>query len=291
MCVQKQIDVIYTYWCTQATLAAVRVKDKYPQMKVVTRFHGYDLYNERTEELWQPYRLEIALKCDKLIFACQAGEAYFQNHWRCNGKTMVSYLGCRQMQPVTRRENRTLCLVSCSNLIPLKRVDYIVDALAAVPDSLQVQWHHLGDGSERQVLEECAWKKLGELCHIKWKFHGFIPNEQINAVYDQIGAELFITTSSTEGGVPVSIQEAFAMGIPAVATCVGGIPDLVEDGCNGFLLPENPEISEVSQAIVRYASLPAEKKAEMSCAARKKWQEMCNARENACRLVQILIDL
>lgn len=288
MCVQKQIDLIYTYWCTQATLAAVRVKEKYPQIKVVTRFHGYDLYNERTEELWQPYRREIAQKCDKLIFACQSGQEYFQDHWQCDGKNLVSYLGCPRMQLVPRKQDQPFCLVSCSNLISLKRVEYIIDALAVLPNSVQVQWHHFGDGPQRQSLEERAGEKLGELRNIQWKFHGSILNEQINAAYDQLGTELFITTSSTEGGVPVTIQEAFAMGIPAIGTAVGGIPELVVDGHTGYLLPENPEISQVSEAILKFAALSSEEKQKMSGNARKMWQEKCDAEKNACRFTQML---
>lgn len=287
LCVEKQIDLIYTYWCTQATLAAVRVKEKYPQIKVVTRFHGYDLYNERTEELWQPYRREIAQKCDKLIFACQLGQEYFKDHWQTNGEDFVSFLGCTHMQLVRRKQDQPFCLVSCSNLVSLKRVEYIIDALAHLPNSVQVQWHHFGDGPERQSLEEIAGKKLGGLRNIQWKFHGAILNEQINDAYDQLGVELFITTSSTEG-VPVTIQEAFAMGIPAIGTAVGGIPELVVDGHTGYLLSEDPEISQVSEAILKFAALSSEEKEKMSENAWKMWHEKCDAEKNACRLTQML---
>ena len=58
----------------------------------------------------------------------------------------------------------------------------------------------------------------------------------------------FITTSSTEG-LPVSIQEAMAAGIPIIGTNVGGIPEMI-DG-NGVLLSANPSNKEVAEAILR----------------------------------------
>ena len=39
--------LLYTYWYTEGTLAAIRLKKYYPQLKVITRTHGYDLYLER----------------------------------------------------------------------------------------------------------------------------------------------------------------------------------------------------------------------------------------------------
>lgn len=104
--------------------------------------------------------------------------------------------------------------MSCSNLIPLKRVDVIIGAVAKLPKELRVRWDHFGDGAERQRLEVLAKEKLGS--NVQWHFHGRVPNNTLAARYAQISPRLFITASSTEGGAPVSIQEAFAMGIPAL---------------------------------------------------------------------------
>ena len=72
--------------------------------------------------------------------------------------------------------------------------------------------------------------------------------------YESYPVNCFITTSSTEGGSPVSIQEAISYGIPVIGTEVGGIPELVEN--NGKLLPATPTANEVTDAIkkIYYAS-------------------------------------
>ena len=49
--------------------------------------------------------------------------------------------------------------LSCSNMIPLKRIQLIVDGLAQV-EGLKIHWTHIGDGSERRRLQDYAEQKL-----------------------------------------------------------------------------------------------------------------------------------
>ena len=112
-------------------------------------------------------------------------------------------------------------------------------------------------------------------------------NSAINDLYQQIHPHIFITTTSTEG-VPVTIQEAFAMGIPAIATKVGGIPELIIDGENGYLLPENPEIWQITDTITRFYRLSTEQKQIMGEKAWKQWKKLFNAENNAVGFVQTL---
>ena len=287
---EDQIDVVYTYWCTPCTLAALSLKKEFPTLKVITRFHGYDLYEERTSIRWQPFRNFVAARADRLVFACQAGEQYFLSHWgsRWPEKHITAYLGSRFMGQFQPCSDGTLRLVSCSNAIPLKRIHLIIDALAALPAAYQVEWHHIGDGTELESLRKRSQAAFQEHPNIHWSFHGYVVNDQLEALYRSIRPDVFITTTSTEGGVPVSIQEAFSMGIPAIATAVGGIPELVRDGQTGFLLPANPSTEEIVSAITRfYESTPAQKKA-MCDAAEALWQETFDAVRNADRFAAFL---
>ena len=81
-------------------------------------------------------------------------------------------------------------------------------------------------------------------------------------------ADAFILPSLFEG-CPNVICEAFASGLPVLASRVGDIPRLVEDGVNGFLF--NPHSAEdISSAIERFYDLPADKRAEMGRTNRRK---------------------
>ncbi len=282
-------DILYTYWCSQATVAAVNLKRKWKDLKVVTRFHGVDLYQERRQTQWQPLRYDLAKRVDKLIFACEAGKAYFLSNWgmQFKDKAVVAFLGCAPKQRISINPTQRLCMVSCSNMVPLKRIHYIIEALSQISPAIEVQWHHFGDGSIREQLESYAAERLSDVPHVQYKFWGRVSNEQLNAIYQEIGAQLFITTSETEG-VPVSIQEAFAMGIPAIGTAVGGIGEVIISGKTGFLLPANPTIEQIVESIEGFYDMPLAQKQRMGETAYMEWAQKYDAQANAKAFAHML---
>lgn len=288
---EQKTDILYTYWGVQATVAAIWLKDEFPALKVISRFHGADLYLNRTGENWQPLRPYIAKGCDQLLFVSQNGMDYFLREWgiQWRAKARVAYLGCgalpRSQAPGAKEG--PLVLTSCSSLIPIKRVSLIIEALALLPAEIPVHWHHLGEGELRPALEAKARTLLANRPHIRYTFHGQVPHGALGETYLRIGAELLITTSETEG-LPVSMMEAFAMGIPVIATAVGGIPEMLEDGKSGFLLSPNPAPEEVAAAIQRHVSLPEEAQRELSQNAWAYWQAHLNAEKNAEDLMEVL---
>ena len=81
------------------------------------------------------------------------------------------------------------------------------------------------------------------------------------------------------------------MGIPAIGTLVGGIPDLIVDGQTGFLLPQDMQASDVAKTIMNYIALPEIQKQEMTAAVRHHWEEKFNAKENAVQFAAYLQNL
>ena len=81
--------------------------------------------------------------------------------------------------------------------------------------------------------------------------------------------------SETEG-VPVSIMEAFSVGIPALATDVGGVAELV-NGQNGALLSADATIGEIAQKIEYFSELAHEKMQAYRQAAFETWEGKCAA--------------
>lgn len=280
----SHIDIIYTYWCTPVTLAAIWLKEKYPSLKVVSRFHGHDLYNERTNCGWQPFRYDIGKASDALFFVCKAGKQYFSEQWHHEG--IVAYLGTKENNRISRDETHFV-LVSCSNLIKLKRVELIIEGLSCVRDDVIIDWHHFGDGEERARLEKLAQQKLDGKKNLTFHFAGFVRNDLMISLYGALRPSLFITTSSTEGG-PVSLQEALSMGIPCIGTDVGGIPDTIADGRNGFLLTANPSPNEIANAIEKYYDLDTEEKNRLCDGAYRMWKENFDAKKNAIKFCHVL---
>lgn len=122
-----------------------------------------------------------------------------------------------------------------ANLNPWKDYPTLVRAFANVADRVP-EWHllGLGEGPEREGIEGLA-RDLGvpDRVHLP----GRVPNRpNPHALFD------LSTLVSPDEGSPNSVLEAMAAGRAVVATRVGGIPDLVEDGTNGLLVaPGDPD--------------------------------------------------
>lgn len=102
--------------------------------------------------------------------------------------------------------------------------------------------HLFEDGSQRVKLEKLIQKHM--ISNVF--FHGFV--KEINSIYSDI--DLLIVPSKMEA-FSLVIVEAMTMGIPAVASEVGGIPEIIKDGYNGFLSKPNVDefVKKISQII------------------------------------------
>lgn len=111
-----------------------------------------------------------------------------------------------------------------------KGVKYLLDAVKLVhAHAPEIEFVIAGDGPSRRELED---KARTEALGPKVRFIGY--RSDIPAV---IGAfDTYVLPSLWEG-LPLALLEALAQGIPIVATSVGGNPEIVESGANGFLVP------------------------------------------------------
>lgn len=158
--------IVYTFWYLYTTLAFCINKEEFNGITVVSRAHGYDLYNERVEKTFrQPFRQIMNSRLEGLFFISQKGYDYYIDTWgRIDSNNMfVSYLGSKgdKNLPYKRSTNKDLLhrVVSCSNLIPLKRVDKIIDALALINrrrKDIDIEWIHFGEGDQMADLSERA---------------------------------------------------------------------------------------------------------------------------------------
>jgi glycosyltransferase involved in cell wall biosynthesis len=110
-------------------------------------------------------------------------------------------------------------------LVKLKGVDLLLDAMRSVKGARLVI---VGDGPERGALERAA-------AGLDVTFEGMLPHDEVKRRFG--GATVLVQPSLTEG-LPNSVMEALAHGVPVIGTAVGGIPDVVKDGETGFLLKD-----------------------------------------------------
>ena len=124
----------------------------------------------------------------------------------------------------------------------------IIEVLKKV--TVKVQWTHFGGGELAINLLEQS-KQLPDNIHVN--FMGHKQNHEVLSFYKTTPIHLFVHFSETEGGVPVSLQEAASFGIPLLGTNIGGIPEIVTEK-TGVLIPVDFNIQEVAQFINEFRS-------------------------------------
>lgn len=244
--------IFYFYWWDYKCLGLTMHKKSYPNIKIITRTHGYDLYDERELYGRQYFKPQMDRELERIIFVAQYGKQYYLSKYGKNdgSKYPLHRLGVPDPRAnLDKGKGGIFHIVSCSNAIPLKRIELIIEGLSKI-EELKIRWVHMGDGSELGHLKEMAGKKLGG--NITYEFPGRILNSEVIDYYRENNVNCFITTTSTEGN-PVSVQEALSFGIPIIATAVSDIPYMIAQ--NGILLPENPTGDEVAKAIRTIADM------------------------------------
>ena len=101
----------------------------------------------------------------------------------------------------------------------------------------------------------------------------------------------FLLNVSSSEGLPVTMMECMARGMPVIATDVGGVCEIVENGKNGFMLKPDLTDGELVSAIKAYAKMSAEERRKMSDCAYKKWQECFDCRKNYLEFCEEILSL
>jgi L-malate glycosyltransferase len=95
----------------------------------------------------------------------------------------------------------------------------------------------VGRGSEEKKLKELSKKLLNENVV---KFVGYIDHELISKYYNMIDIGVFLSNKESFG---VAVLEAMACGKPVVVSDVGGLVEIVDEGINGFVVPNNNPVA------------------------------------------------
>lgn len=226
--------IFYSYWMYEAAYVAAKLKKKHPGTKFVTRCHGYDLYEERHANRYLPFRRFILDLADRVFPISEDGRRYLHDCFagQYDDKTLVMRLGTVRKAEIPDKQERedSIVLVSCANLVDVKRIHLIISALKK--SERRITWYHFGDGELKNSVREEA-KALPK--NIQYRFMGYQANEDIQKFYADHYIDAFVNVSRSEG-IPVSVMEAESYGIPIIATDVGGTSEIVHDGENGVLL-------------------------------------------------------
>ena len=213
------------------------------KLYTVSRAHGYDCFKNRG---YNPYRREIAENIDYIYSISKKGKMDLEKNLvpLTRNKHLVkigtSHLGVNVrniINPVST-DTRVFRIVSCSNVVQIKRLDILAEAIIDLKcNKRALEWIHFGDGELLESIKQIV--KSDQLSKNKVIiFRGQTRHDDILTYYKTTHVDLFVNCSDAEG-IPVSMMEAMEYGIPCIGRDVGGISELIDNEVNGYLLPEN----------------------------------------------------
>jgi colanic acid/amylovoran biosynthesis glycosyltransferase len=237
---KRTYDIVHSQFGPNGIRATLLRKLGVADGPLITSFRGYDAFR---------YPLEHGLDVYEDVFS-------ESKVITCTNKAMKDHLvglGCKpdkiqvlysgvdtrqfQFEERDKEANEALRLLTVCRLTEKKGIEYALRALAQSHlDSYR--YTIIGDGARRSRLERLA-TRLGIADQVT--FTGYQSHDEVVNAYNDHHIFLHPSITASDGdqeGIPNSLKEAMATGMPVVATYHSGIPELVEDGVSGHLVPE-----------------------------------------------------
>jgi colanic acid/amylovoran biosynthesis glycosyltransferase len=210
--------------------------------KLIVNFRGYDI-SETVHQKGNGVYRELFARSDHLITNC----VFFKSRLLQIGApadrltVIPSGIDCSRFRFAERQrpEDGVTRIVMVGRLVKKKGVEFALRAIAElVARGKKIEFQVIGDGPLRESLSKLL-SDLGLGGHARLSG----PQDQSEIIETLSCAHVFVAPSVTtetgdqEGSINV-LKEAMAMGLPVVSTLHAGIPEIVQDGRSGFLVPE-----------------------------------------------------
>ncbi len=278
-------DIIHAHVAVPDGDAALKLKEEYKRPLVVT-VHGADFaYTLHRNKKCNGVVKNVLAGADRVITVSErlkkVARENMAHHEKVrtihNGVTVSKLTGASGKKK-TSGEGGTI--LSVSNLIKLKGIDYNLHAVAALIEKYaHLRYIVVGDGVERNNLERLAASlKIEE--HVCFK--GELPHDQVMELMNE--CDIFALPSWNEAFGVVYI-EAMAAGKPAVACRGAGIEDIIEDRATGMLV-EPRNLADLTAALDHLLASPREAQA-MGARARELVLEKLTWEENARKNIEV----
>jgi glycosyltransferase involved in cell wall biosynthesis len=241
--------------------------------------HGPDIF-------FEPHHWRIDEKASRAAFVacishfCRSQLMCFANatHW---DRFHIIHCGVDPSRYAPQSERKGLTALFVGRLAGVKGVPILIDAMAILAEKHpDLVLRLIGDGPDRKALEaDVASRGLND----RVTFLGYKSQSEVAEELAQ--ADVFVLPSFAEG-VPVVLMEAMASQVPVVTTRIAGVPELVEDGVSGRLVPPGDTVA-FAQALDALLTDP-EQRHTFGAAGRDKVLADYDAAREAKRLSELV---
>jgi L-malate glycosyltransferase len=238
----RDLDLVHAHYAVPHATAAymanqILKSDTDPcALRTVTTLHGTDITLVGSDA---SYRRVVAFSIEQSHGVTAVSESLRQDTVQSLGirrdiRVIPNFLDCNEYR---RRDASALrarlspdgrpIVMHVSNFRPVKRLDSVIDVFARVRQATPARLILVGDGPERERARQQA-AELGIAADV------LVAGEQHDLVEWLSTADAFLLPSAQES-FGMAALEAMACGVPVVASRIGGLPELIEDGDTGFL--------------------------------------------------------
>ena len=257
LCRRERYDVIHVHWPVPLGLWGWAARWARRTALVVT-FYGIELrWVKRSLPLLKGFVRRVARRADRVV-AISSETAREIKELVDVPVDVIPYTtvvaepeGPRETGPDGKRP-RTILFVG--RLVELKGLAHLIEAVGRLKGRIPARIIAVGIGPERTNLENLARTRGVDV-----DFRNKIPDAELHQAFltsDMLVLPSIVDARGDTEGLGVVLLDAMSYGIPAIASRVGGIPDIIEDGVSGVLVPPaDPE--SLANAIEKLARDPA----------------------------------
>ena len=277
---KNKCDHLHVHFATPASTVGMIASQTFP-IKYSFTVHGPDeFYNTSNYYLTQKLHTASFVCCIGTYAQSQVMKLSDPSHWH---KFEISPLGV-DLNTFTPRPFDTpsnhfeiLCV---GRLVPAKGQHILLQAChKLIKEGYDIHLRFVGDGPDRPSLQQTV--QANQL-HNHVTFEGAVNQDQIHTFYQH--ADVFALASFAEG-IPVVLMEAMAMEIPCISTTITGIPELIQSGINGYLVPPS-DVQTLASTIAQLIDAP-EQRLIVGLNARKRVAEKYHIQKNTQKLAHI----
>jgi N-acetyl-alpha-D-glucosaminyl L-malate synthase BshA len=229
---QYQLDLLHVHYAIPHSISALLAQQmtaKIRKLPFITTLHGTDITLVGADRSYFPITKFSIEESDGVTSISEYLRARTVEEFGVSNEIRVihNFVNCDMYTPAAEKYGPEKILIHVSNFRPVKRVLDCIRILAEVRKHSPAHLRMVGDGPERGPAERLA-RELGVERHVT--FLG--KQDHVERLLPQ--AHVLLMPSEIEG-FGLAALEAMACGVPAVATDVGGVPELVTHGVDGFL--------------------------------------------------------